>query len=635
MRQNVRDTISQAERIAAETNERLKSLVEVVADYYWELDEDSNVSWVSPNFTTLLVEMDIDFMGVPIANVVADLEVNSAVSGGWDKVLGLIEAQKAYNDIRVFIQYEGMDRVDWSCTSAPIYNDAGNYKGMRGAAIDISQRMADERTLHMQSVVLQGMEDGVVIMGTDGQIIDVNPAYCKIFGLSADKLLGMKEVDLAQTVGFQEEDLRAIVKDLKEDGHWRREMSITMDDGGTKHIYGLGFQLNPSDESDNTRVNILRDITERKQAEQNLQQSEQRFRDVVSASSDLIWETDPDEQLTYISDWLEDATGLSRQSLIGHTIESFLGEQRAVIGGRELAAIIESRKPFRNHLTSTTYANGKTIHRSASGAPYYDAQGNYAGYRGLSRDITEQVTAEEHLRQAHRMEAIGQLTGGVAHDFNNILMSMQLNLELLEPLVPADGEGPEFVKILNRGIGRAADLTSRLLAFSRQQVLQPTLTNVNSQINEVLTILKRTISEEITIETNFTDEVAEAVLDPGQLENAIMNLALNAQYAMPDGGHMIVSTQNVHLSVDDIHNHPHVAVGDYLVVAVTDNGVGMSPEVAAQAFEPFFTTKEVGHGSGLGLSMVHGFVEQSRGYTHIDSVEGQGTTVKMFFPRNC
>jgi PAS domain S-box-containing protein len=444
----------------------------------------------------------------------------------------------------------------------------------------------------------------------------------------------MSEAELAQKVGIQDEDLSAIVKGLEEDGNWRHELSVETDDGGTKQIYGIGFQLYPSDKIDNTRVNILRDITERKQAEQNLQISEQRFRDVVSASSDLIWETGPDDRLTYISDWLEESTGLSRQSLIGHDIESFHKEQRAAIGATELAALIKTRKPFKNHLTSTIYANGKTIHRTASAAPYYDENGDYAGYRGLSRDITEQVTVEEQLRQAHRMEAVGQLTGGVAHDFNNILMSMQLNLELLEPLVSMDSEGSEFMETLNRCIGRASDLTSRLLAFSRQQVLQPRLTDVNNQIAEVLTILNRTISKEITIETDFTTELAEAVLDPGQLENAIMNLALNAQHAMPDGGRMTVATRNVRFGIDDVNKQHNIMAGDYIVVTVTDNGVGMRPEIAAHAFEPFFTTKEVGQGSGLGLSMVHGFVEQSRGYTHIDSIEDQGTTVKMFFPCN-
>jgi PAS domain S-box-containing protein len=634
MSKRVRESTSQADRIANESSERLKALVEVVADYYWELDEETNVSWVSPNFTSLLHEMGVDFMGRPIARIVADLESNSVISGGWDKVLALIDTKKAYNDIHVFLQYEGMDRVDWSCTSTPIYTDAGSFKGMRGAAIDISRRTEDERTLHMQSIVLQGMEDGVVIIASDNRIVEVNPAYCKIFGLSEDELVGTYSSDLALKIRLPEDDLSAIARSLDQDGHWKRELEIETDSGDVKHVYGIGFQLNPSDKADNSRVSILRDITERKEAEQKLRLSEQRFRDVVAASSDLIWETNADDQLTYISDWLEESTGLARQPLIGHTIESFHKEQRAAEGGAQLAQLIKRRKPFRNHLTSTTYRNGKTIHRAASAAPYYDENGDYAGFRGLSRDITEQVSAEEQLRQAHRMEAVGQLTGGVAHDFNNILMSMQLNLELLEPLVPGDGEGPEFVETLNRGIGRAADLTSRLLAFSRQQVLQPKLIDVNSQIAEVLTILNRTLSEGITIDTDFTDEVAEAVVDPGQLENAIMNLTLNAQDAMPDGGQMIVATENISLGVKDMQGNGNIVPGNYLVVSVRDNGIGMAPEIAAQAFEPFFTTKEVGQGSGLGLSMVHGFVEQSRGYTRIESTPGKATTVKMFFPRN-
>ena len=246
-------------------------------------------------------------------------------------------------------------------------------------------------------------------------------------------------------------------------------------------------------------------------------------------------------------------------------------------------------------------------------------------------DITERARLEEQLRQAQKMEAVGHLTAGVAHDFNNMLAIIWGNAELLEDKIGKDN--PQLATVF-RTTQRAADLTQRLLAFSRKQVLNPEVLNVSNLIANITGLLRRTLEEHIDIETVTGTGLWNCEVDPAQLENALVNLALNARDAMPDGGKLTIETANARLDDDYAAAQAEVRPGQYVMLAVTDTGSGMPPEVREHVFEPFFTTKAVGAGSGLGLSMVYGFVKQSGGYVTIYSEEGEGTTIKLYLPRS-
>lgn len=257
----------------------------------------------------------------------------------------------------------------------------------------------------------------------------------------------------------------------------------------------------------------------------------------------------------------------------------------------------------------------------------------------VGRDATETRATEERLRQAQKMETIGQLTGGVAHDFNNLLTVVIGNLEMVQrhaaPLA-GDGSGERIRHAAGqamRGAQRAAALTQRLLAFSRRQPLEPKPINVNRLVSGMSDLLMRTLGEQIAIETVLGGGLWPTLADPNQLENAVLNLAVNARDAMPNGGRLTIETANAHLDEIYIAGTDGVRVGQYVLVAVSDTGTGMSRAVSAQAFEPFFTTKDAGHGTGLGLSQVYGFVKQSNGHVSIYSELGQGTTVKIYLPR--
>jgi PAS domain S-box-containing protein len=252
---------------------------------------------------------------------------------------------------------------------------------------------------------------------------------------------------------------------------------------------------------------------------------------------------------------------------------------------------------------------------------------------GSIRDITERVRGEERLRDAQRMEAIGQLTGGVAHDFNNLLQVIRGNLEILEGLVGGDERAARRLQSAIYGADRAAQLTKQLLAFARRQPLAPQVINLSRLISEMADLLRRTLGEAIEVRTVVADGLWNTMADPGQVESALLNLALNARDAMPKGGRLTVEIGNAVLDETYAETARDVTPGAYVMLAVSDSGEGMSEETQGRVFEPFFTTKAEGKGTGLGLSMVYGFVKQSNGHIQIYSELGQGTTVKIYLPR--
>ena len=289
--------------------------------------------------------------------------------------------------------------------------------------------------------------------------------------------------------------------------------------------------------------------------------------------------------------------------------------------------------------------DGTTFWASVVINPIRDRAGTLIGFAKITRDITERrnaqqalLNAQEQLAQAQKMEGIGQLTGGVAHDFNNLLTVIIGNLESMQRAVGSGGvlDPARLARSIDyamRGAERAASLTQRLLAFSRRQPLDPKTVDVGRLVTGMSELLRRTLGEQVAIETVLAGGLWRVLVDPNQLEVSILNLAVNARDAMPNGGKLTVETANTLLDEAYAAQHAEVAPGQYVVISITDSGVGMSRDVQARAFEPFYTTKDIGHGTGLGLSQVYGFVKQSGGHVKLYSEEGMGTTVKLYLPR--
>ena len=267
-------------------------------------------------------------------------------------------------------------------------------------------------------------------------------------------------------------------------------------------------------------------------------------------------------------------------------------------------------------------------------SPVRNAAGRTDRIVGSIRDITSRVKTEVRLREAQRMEAVGHLTGGLAHDFNNLLQVIRGNLELLEPAVEGDETARRRLANAVHGADRAAQLTRQLLAFARRQPLEPRVINLSRLIGDMADLLRRTLGEGVQVETVIGGGLWNTLADPAQVESAILNLAINARDAMPEGGRLTVEVTNASLDEDYARRADGVAAGQYVLIAVSDTGQGMSKETRKRVFEPFFTTKAEGKGSGLGLAMVYGFARQSNGHIQIYSETGQGTTVKIYLPRS-
>ncbi|MFO1059823.1 MAG: ATP-binding protein [Dongiaceae bacterium] len=378
---------------------------------------------------------------------------------------------------------------------------------------------------------------------------------------------------------------------------------------------------------------LTREISERGQAVDRLRDSESRFRRFYERTPVPLHSIGADGRIATVSEqWLE-LLGYRREEVVGRPLRAFLAEGSAELPPGDFRDV--ERRLVRRDGTVLDCLLSTHLERGGGGDPGHrlgvvvDVTARKRAEAALAAETAERQRAEAMLLQAQKMEAIGQLTGGIAHDFNNLLTVI---LGSLERLRRTQGEQRDLERA-TAACDRAAALTSQLLAFARREMLQPAPLDVNRLVRSLSTLLRRTLGEQITLETVQGGGLWPVFADPNRLENALLNLVLNARDAMPDGGRLTVETGNAHLDEAYAAQVGDLAPGQYVLIAVTDTGSGMSPEVAARVFEPFFTTKPAGRGTGLGLSQVYGFVKQSRGHIAVYSEPGQGTTMKIYLPR--
>jgi two-component system cell cycle sensor histidine kinase/response regulator CckA len=370
---------------------------------------------------------------------------------------------------------------------------------------------------------------------------------------------------------------------------------------------------------------------QRWRAEAALRASEERFRALVENSSDALLLIDADGRITYLSPSSHRHLGWAPEQMVGRSIFDFLhAEDRELFSVRLGESVgnpgttISAQVRFHHADGSWRIMDGVGVNRLDDPA--------VAGIVINARDITERRRLEEQLRQAQKMEAVGQLAGGVAHDFNNLLTAILGYCHLMLDEVPdEDPLRPDLLEIQSAG-ERAASLTRQLLAFSRRQMLQPQLVDINTLVLQLEKLLRRLISEDVELVTALAADLRSVTVDPASVEQILVNLAVNARDAMPAGGRLTIETANVELDAASAATHAAMTPGSYVMIAVSDTGVGMDAVTRARIFEPFFTTKEQGKGSGLGLATVYGMVKQSGGYIWVESEPGRGATFKAYLP---
>jgi PAS domain S-box-containing protein len=493
--------------------------------------------------------------------------------------------------------------------------------------LQMVRRRAGERD-RLFGAVVQSSNDAIITKALDGTVTAWNKAAERLFGYSSAEAVG-KHIRLIvpqQRRGEMYEFLERIGRGERIEGYETRRLHK---DG---HEVDVSLSISPIYSATGDIIGaskVARDITESKRTQTALQQQTEERQRIFDTSQDLILVTDRSGNFLQVSPSSMSILGYRPEEMTGHSAVEFIHpddldntreEMRTARRGQQLRSF-EARYPHKD---------GRNVVLNWKGTWSEPVQRHYF----IGRDVTERRAAEAQLRQAQKMDAIGQLTGGVAHDFNNVLTVITGTVEVLADAVADRPDLVSLTQLIDDAADRGAHLTKHLLAFARKQPLQPREIDVNGLILETAKLLHPTLSEQIEISTKLADDTWPAMVDPNQLATAILNLALNARDAMPGGGKLTLDTRNVHLDEGYAGMHSEVAVGNYVMVGVSDTGFGIPAANLDKVFDPFFTTKEVGKGTGLGLSMVFGFVKQSGGHIKIYSEDGHGTSVKMYLPRS-
>ncbi|POQ00748.1 hybrid sensor histidine kinase/response regulator [Pseudomonas syringae] len=453
---------------------------------------------------------------------------------------------------------------------------------------------------------------------------------------------------------------KSIEEALQSSETYRCEYRVLHEDGIYRWIEASGRIERDSRGKPVRSPGVLLDIDSRRAAEDERDRLNELLRIFTAAVPGVVYAKDLEGRMLVANRGTADLIGKPPEFFIGKTDLDFLDDQQ------QARILMETdRRIMQNNVSEqieeqVNLADGSAAIWLSTKAPLLDENGEVIGLIGSSIDVTARKKAEEAvrelnqtleqrieqavfereqiedaLRHSQKMDAVGQLTGGIAHDFNNLLAGISGSLELITKRLAQGrvGDVDRYVSVAQGAVRRAASLTHRLLAFSRRQTLSPRATDVNGLIHDMEELIARTVGPEIDIKVVAQNDLWPALIDHAQLESSLLNLCLNARDAMPNGGRIIIETANASLEecTDPDHGIP---AGEHLSIRVTDTGIGMSPDIAAKAFEPFFTTKAIGAGTGLGLSMVYGFVRQSGGQIRVESIEGQGTSVVMHLPRH-
>ena len=473
-----------------------------------------------------------------------------------------------------------------------------------------------------KTAILESALDCLVTVDHEGRIVELNRAAEKILGHARSEILGSR-IDRIIAASEVERCHEVLGQCLASGKGQRIEISARCADGSERPFEGA---ITPM-QLDGRRLLTahLRDNTERKRAEDSLRGSARQFRALFEGAMDAMVIADDEGRYVEANAAACALYGLTRPALLGHWIGDFaepgfdfqgawctLGETGRAKGDFRLVRADQEVRDVELAATADFLPGSHLV---------------------VLRDITERRQLEAQLRQSQKMEAVGRLAGGIAHDFNNLLAVISGYTELLLPSLSAEGPQRARAQGILSAVDRAAGLTRQLLAFSRRQVLQPKVFDLNAVVAEVAKMARRLIGEDVELLTHLDPQLGRLKADPGQIEQVLMNLLVNARDAMPQGGTVSVETGNVVLDAAYVREHLGARPGRFVVLRVSDTGFGMSPETQRHIFEPFFTTKEKGKGTGLGLATVYGIVKQSDGYIWVDSQPGHGTRFQIFLPR--
>jgi two-component system, cell cycle sensor histidine kinase and response regulator CckA len=622
-----------------EQRQRLKNIIANVPGVVWETRG-------KPGDGTQRIDFISDYIGTMLGY---DMDEWLAGPNFWRSIIHPDDRERAARESAARFAFgKGSSTIEFRWVAkdghevcvesrfAVVTDNEGRAAGLRGVITDITERKRAEEQLRESEeryrVVAETATDVIITIDENSNILFANGAVERVFGYAVSELLD-KQLTMLMPEYLRHVHEAAIgnyVQTGRKHINWESVELPGLHRSGRK----IPLEISFGEFTRNGRrffTGIARDITERKRVEHELSKSEERYRDIVENAHDIIYSHDLQGNYTSINNAGVQISGYSREealsmNLVQAVAPESLEKAREMIARKlagETVTAYELEIVAKNGHHVAVEVNSKLVFQD--GAP--------VGVQGIARDVTERKQLEEQFRQSQKMEGIGQLAGGIAHDFNNLLTAITGYSELSMKRLRAEDPLLSNLQEIKKAGDRAATLTRQLLAFSRKQVLQPKVLDLNAVVSDLEKMLRRLIGEDIELRTVLEPQVGSIKVDPGQIEQIIMNLAVNARDAMPQGGKLIIETKNIIL--DDEYARTHIAVtpGPFVMLAVSDSGTGIDPQTQSRMFEPFFTTKEVGKGTGLGLSTVYGIVKQSNGNIWVYSEVGVGTTFKIYLPR--
>lgn len=500
----------------------------------------------------------------------------------------------------------------------------GIERKTKDEALRESERQIRELTEHIDQVLW-------TIDVKESKVQYVSAGYEKMWGRSCQSLLDNPQSYMDEIHPQDLEMMNGANAFMFQTGYIDQETRIVRPDGTMRWVWVRGYPVVVEGQLVRI-VGVIEDITDKRRLAED--------RDNVLSRLQLHIERLPLAYVLFDADLRVIDWNPAAERIFGYRKEEILGEgppfeklvPRFNEKYQEIFQRLRAGDMQAHSINENLTKDGRTIICQWFNTPLMDENGRVLGFLCLAQDVTERKILEEQFRQAQKMEEFGKLAGGVAHDFNNLLTVISGNGEILLSTLPPDNEEWQMVSEICRAGERAVSLTRQLLAFSRQQVLEPRILDLNAVVTDTEKMLRRLIGEDIQLATALSPNISSVRIDPGQIEQVIMNLALNARDSMPQGGSLSIATSEIELGESYSRTHPQVLPGRFVMLAISDNGCGMTPEVKNRIFDPFFTTKSVGQGTGLGLAVVHGIVKQSNGSIEVYSEVGIGTTFKIYLP---
>ena len=640
-----------AEQEALESEEKLRAIADALPVLISYVDKDQIFRFANKAYETWFERPLSAVLGRPVHEVMSP---------------AMYEARRPYLERALAgesVSYEvdfvrSTGALATQVVHVPHRDASGRTLGVYVVVSDISERKIAEQKIAESEARFRAIANSAPVLiwvtGAEAKREFVNQAYLDFLGLTYAEALdfdwrrALHPDDLPRILAEEpaiEPSVRIVTVEARyrrSDGEWRWLRSESQPRWGATGEH-VGF------------IGVAHDVTEAKKAQQQLTQLNERLerrvdeRTAQLAATEALVGTFFEHSSECHAILVEEDGGFRYQEvnpatlrLYGMGRDEVVGRRTADVLGPEMGAAVD------RHLAQCLREGGSRHYERRQGAGVVEAvatavpsrEGEARRVIVSARDVTERRRLEDHLRQSQKMEALGQLTGGVAHDFNNMLTLVLGGLDTIDRQLGGLPDAPATARIARakamalQGVQRAQALTDRLLAFSRQQALAPQAVNANTLVGGICDLLQQTLGEQIALQTNLAEALWNAFVDPNQLENALINLAVNARDAMPHGGKLVIETANRFLDTATIGSLPErIEPGEYVMVAVSDTGGGMDEDTRKRAFDPFFTTKEIGKGTGLGLSQVYGFARQSSGQVQIESALGKGTVVRIFLPR--